>query len=154
MYVKQGDIDKYGKTLTRLGCDTGGTNRWGRHTNDSRERVRRLMQSDEDGRARLAREQTREDRISEQEAAKAVNLDPNIRKAEKEHDDASEEAEAKIDIEDHEQLHPPEDGHRSEQLRREGPQPDQEPASSSAAGRGDAGPEHFDMDPISPATTA
>ena len=61
MYVKQSDIDKYGKTLTCPGCDSAGTNRWGRHTDDCRERFRRLMQSDEDGRARLAREQARED---------------------------------------------------------------------------------------------
>ena len=40
------------------------------------------MQSDEDGRARLAREQAREDRLFDKETAKAVNLDPNIRKAE------------------------------------------------------------------------
>ena len=88
MYVKQSDIDKYGKTLTCPGCDSAGTNRWGRHTDDCRERFRRLMQSDEDGRARLAREQAREDRLFDKETAKAVNLDPNIRKAEQEHDDA------------------------------------------------------------------
>ena len=28
MYVKQNDIDKYGKTLTCPGCDSAGTNRW------------------------------------------------------------------------------------------------------------------------------
>ena len=69
MYVKQSDIDKYGKTLTCPGCDSAGTNRWGRHTDDCRERFRRLMQIDEDGRARLAREQAREDRLFDKETA-------------------------------------------------------------------------------------
>ena len=32
MYVEQKDIDKYGKTLTCLGCDSARTSRWGRHT--------------------------------------------------------------------------------------------------------------------------
>ena len=154
MYVKQGDIDKYGKTLTCPGCDSAGTNRWGRHTNDCRERFRRLMQSHEDGRARLAREQAREDRLFKKETAKAPNLDPNIRKAEQEHDDALMEAEARMETDDHEQLHAPEDDHRTEQLQRDWPQPDQEPASSSRAGRTGAGPEYVDIDPPSPATTA
>ena len=83
-----------------------------------------------------------------------MNLDPNIRKAEQERDDVLKEAEAKMDTSDHEKLHPPEDDHRPEQLRRDVHQPDHEPASSSTEGRADAGPEHFDIDPLSLATTA
>ena len=60
------------------------------------------MQSDEDGRARLAREQAREDRLFDKKTAKAVSLDPDIRKAEQEHDDSLKEAEAKMDTDEHE----------------------------------------------------
>ena len=124
MYVKQTDIDKYGKTVACPGCETSGTTRFGRHTDECRDRIRNLMQGDEDGRARLEREKSRADRIFEKEVNKSVQLDPNISRAEREHEDALQQAESRMD----EDI-PPVGEHV---LRPEvGPQPAQEPASSS-----------------------
>ena len=50
------------------------------------------MRSDEDGRARLAREQAQEYRLCEKDTTRAANLDPGTRKAGQQHDDTLKEA--------------------------------------------------------------
>ena len=90
MYITKKEVEKYGPTTRCPGCNTRGHgNRT--HNQECRDRMKKAMEMDEQGRKRLRDDIARMDAHFEREVARRVELDPELKELQEKHQQQVEE---------------------------------------------------------------
>ena len=104
MYVRKREIEKYGPTPGCQGCRAIARGTSATHTETCRDRMKKLMTEDEEGRKRLKQDLERMDKYFERQIERAVENDPDLQIEQEVHDQEMEEIrKRRLDIDEPEE---------------------------------------------------